>query len=217
VQIPPRNARGERTRDALQRAAQVRFLAQGVEETSAEQIADDVGVSLRTFYRYFASKHDLLFGDYDASLAWFRSALESRPLSEPIIEAVLAAIDSFPFNRSSMYEIAALRDRALEREQVERHITQVQAEFAQEVERHLRRQATPAGGDAAFLSSVVAQCVAAATFAAVDTWMRGEHTDVDELARLTELALTLLERGLVPPAPTSASTRSFKFDETRRT
>ena len=43
--------RGERTRDALRRAAQVRFLAQGVEETSAEQIAADAGVTLRTFYR----------------------------------------------------------------------------------------------------------------------------------------------------------------------
>jgi AcrR family transcriptional regulator len=39
---PTRSLRGERTRDALRRAAQVRFLAQGVEETSAEQIAADV-------------------------------------------------------------------------------------------------------------------------------------------------------------------------------
>ena len=42
----------------------MRFLAQGVEDTSAEQIAADAGVSLRTFYRHFSSKHDLLFADY---------------------------------------------------------------------------------------------------------------------------------------------------------
>lgn len=57
---PPQTARSERTREALRQAALVRFLAQGVEATSAEQIAEDAGVSLRTFYRHFRSKHDLL-------------------------------------------------------------------------------------------------------------------------------------------------------------
>lgn len=75
---PPQTARSERTREALRQAALVRFLAQGVEATSAEQIAEDAGVSLRTFYRHFRSKHDLLFADYDAGLHWFRAALDAR-------------------------------------------------------------------------------------------------------------------------------------------
>ena len=57
----------------------MRFLAQGVEDTSAEQIAADAGVSLRTFYRHFSSKHDLLFADY-TGLHWFRAALNDRPV-----------------------------------------------------------------------------------------------------------------------------------------
>ncbi|WP_155724414.1 TetR/AcrR family transcriptional regulator, partial [Mycobacterium avium] len=52
---PAQTARSERTREALRQAALVRFLAQGVEDTSAEQIAADAGVSLRTFYRHFRS------------------------------------------------------------------------------------------------------------------------------------------------------------------
>jgi AcrR family transcriptional regulator len=184
----------------------VRFLAQGVEGTSAEQIAADVGVSLRTFYRHFASKNELLFGDYDASLAWFRTALESRPASEPITDAVLAAIDSFPFEPEAMYDIAALRDRELDRESVVRHILAVEAEFAVEVERHLLRQATPKDDDDRFLLTVKAHCVAAATFAAVDSWMRGSHSDLSQLAHLTELALSSLERGLI--------SRNDKIDET---
>ena len=194
--LPPQTARSERTRDALRRAAQVRFLAQGFEETSAEEIAVDAGVTLRTFYRHFASKQDLLFEDYDVSLQWFRSALESRPPGEPITQAVLAAIDSFPFDRGNVFEIAELRNRELDRTRVESHINQVQAEFAAEVERYLLRQGAPAGGDADFLSSVTAQCVAAATFAALDTWMRSDHDDLGELTRLTELALSLVEEGL---------------------
>jgi AcrR family transcriptional regulator len=216
VPQPPRTRRGEQTSDALRRAAHVRFLAQGVDETSAEQIAADAGVSLRTFYRHFASKHELLFGDYDASLQWFRSALESRPAGESTTEAVLAAIHSFPFDRASMFEIAALRDRELDREQVEHHIHQVQAEFAVEVERFLLRQTAPTEGDERFLASVAAQCVAAATFAALDTWMRGSHTDLAELTRLTELALGRLDGALMPRdgSPAPAPRRNGKFDAT---
>src|SRR6201990_1964993 len=89
---PAQTVRSERTRAALRRAALLRFLDQGVEDTSAEEIASDAGVSLRTFYRHFSSKHDLLFADYDAGLHWFRSALAARSPDESIIEAVQAAL-----------------------------------------------------------------------------------------------------------------------------
>ncbi len=99
-----------------------------------------------------------------------------------------------------MYDIVALRHRQVDRARVERHIRQVQAEFAVEIERHLLRRSVPEGPDAAFLTAVSAQCIAAATFAALDEWMRTGH-DLDELARLTELALVRLERGLLPVPP----------------
>src|SRR3954464_7815727 len=106
---PAQTARSERTREALRRAALVRFLAQGVEDTSAEQIAADAGVSLRTFYRHFTSKHDLLFADYDAGLHWFRTALEARPADEALISSVQAAIFAFPYDVSAVAKIATLR------------------------------------------------------------------------------------------------------------
>jgi AcrR family transcriptional regulator len=173
----------------------VRFLAQGVEETSAEEIARDAGVTLRTFYRHFSSKHDLLFEDYDASLQWFRSALESRPAGESITDAVLAAIATFPFDPADVSAIAVLREGELDGRRVDRHIRQVQAEFAVEIERHLLRQGVPDDDDARFLSTVTAQCVAAATFTALDTWMRTDPADLGELARRTALALHLLDDG----------------------
>ncbi len=61
--LPAQTVRRERTREALRLAAQVRFLAQDVKAVSAEQIAADAGVSMRTFYRHFNSKHELLFVD----------------------------------------------------------------------------------------------------------------------------------------------------------
>jgi len=139
---PAQTARSERTREALRRAALVRFLAQGVEDTSAEQIATDAGVSLRTFYRHFATKHDLLFADYDAGLHWFRGALAARPVDEPLVESVQAAIFAFPYDVDAVTQIAALRSRELDPERIVRHIRQVEADFADAIAEHLRRGRT---------------------------------------------------------------------------
>src|SRR5271154_596781 len=111
---PAQTARSERTREALRQAALVRFLAQGVEGTSAEQIAADAGVSLRTFYRHFTSKHDLLFADYDAGLHWFRRALSERPDDEPITESVRVAVLAFPYDVQAVTQIAGMRADALD-------------------------------------------------------------------------------------------------------
>src|SRR3954451_5868149 len=127
---PAQTARSERTREALRQAALVRFLAQGVEETSAEQIAADAGVSLRTFYRHFTSKHDLLFADYDAGLHWFRSALAARPDDEPIIESVRAAIFAFPYDVQAVTQIAALRTQVLDPGRIVAPVRQVESDFA---------------------------------------------------------------------------------------
>lgn len=136
---PAQTARSERTREALRQAALVRFLAQGVEDTSAEQIAADAGVSLRTFYRHFSSKHDLLFADY-TGLHWFRSALDARPATEPIIDSVQAAIFSFPYDVDAVTKIAALRQDELDPGRIVRHIREVQADFADAIGAQLQRR-----------------------------------------------------------------------------
>src|SRR5690348_7500035 len=140
---PAQTARSERTREALRRAALVRFIAQGVEETSAEQIAADAGVSLRTFYRHFESKQDLLFADYDAGLQWFRAALADRSPDESIIESVQSAIMAFPYDAGAVTKIAALRAQELDPGRIVRHIRQVEVDFAEAVEEHLIRDHPP--------------------------------------------------------------------------
>src|SRR5689334_12565820 len=110
---PAQTARSERTRDALRRAALVRFLGQGVEDTSAEQISADAGVSLRTFYRHFSSKHDLLFADYDAGLEWFRAALAEQTGEQSLIDSVQAAVMAAPYDVEAVAKIAELRTQEL--------------------------------------------------------------------------------------------------------
>ncbi|WP_125078646.1 TetR/AcrR family transcriptional regulator [Mycobacterium sp. P7213] len=187
----PQTARSERTREALRQAALVRFLAQGVEDTSAEQISADAGVSLRTFYRHFTSKHDLLFADYDAGLQWFRSALAARPPAEPMIEAVQAAIFAFPYDVEAVTRIAALRAEELDPERIVRHIRQVETDFADAVAERLRATGTKAAPDPLRVA-VTSRCIAAAVFAAMEVWMLGADRSLAELARMCRTALDSL-------------------------
>ena len=189
--------RRERTREALREAALHRFVTDGFDATNIADIAADVGVTTRTFYRYFASKDEVLFVDYEARLDWFRRALSVRPRREPITTSVLAAIDSFPDDPAVVSEIARLRAGELDARRIDAHIQRVQAELGREIEAHLvERLADPAAPDAPFLARVAAHAIAAAVFTALDRWMAGTDHDLDELSRLTALALESLDHGL---------------------
>jgi AcrR family transcriptional regulator len=193
---PAQTARSERTREALVQAAMVRFLAQGVEETSAEQIAADAGVSLRTFYRHFRSKHDLLFADY-TGLNWFRAALNDRPDDEPIIDSVQAAIFSFPYDVEAVTKIAALRGGELDPGRIVRHIQEVEADFADAIQSQLHQRSGAAQTpDARLRAAVTARCIAAAVFGAMEFWMLGDDRSLGELARVNHVALESLRSGI---------------------
>ncbi|WP_066899816.1 TetR/AcrR family transcriptional regulator [Mycolicibacterium houstonense] len=197
---PAQTARSERTREALRQAALVRFLAQGVEDTSAEQIAADAGVSLRTFYRHFTSKHDLLFADYDAGLHWFRAALAERPATESVLDSVQSAILAFPYDVDAVTKIASMRAAELDPERIVRHIRQVESDFADAVADLLvARHAGVPRGDERLRIVVNARCVAAAVFGAMELWMVGNDAgerSLPELARMCRTALEALRSGL---------------------
>ncbi|ORV60394.1 TetR/AcrR family transcriptional regulator [Mycobacterium gastri] len=194
---PALTARSERTREALRQAALVRFLAQGVADTSAEQIAADAGVSLRTFYRHFRSKHDLLFADY-TGLHWFRAALDARPADEPIIDSVRSAVFAFPYDVEAVTKIAALRGSELDPGRIVRHIRDVQADFAEAIAGQLQRRSCVADPtrDQRLRAAVTARCIAAAVFGAMEVWMLADDRSLGELARMCHTALESLRAGI---------------------
>lgn len=187
---PPQTVRSERTREALQQAALVRFLAQGVEGTTAEEIAADAGVSLRTFYRHFTSKHELLFADYDAGLHWFRTALAARPVGESILESVQAAIFAFPYDFGAVSKIAALRQQELDQRRIVSNMRQVEADFADAIAERLDADMDR------LRVTVTSRTVAAAVFGAMEVWMVGPDRALADLARMCHAALDQLAGGL---------------------
>ncbi len=189
----PQTVRSERTRVALRRAATDLFAAQGVEATSAEQIAEAAGVTLRTFYRHFPSKHDLLFADYDTGLQWFRKALVARPRDESVVESVRAAIFAFPYDVQALTQMAAFRAEELDPERIVGHLRQVEADLADAITEHLERRTEQSRRLDVVLTSRV---IAAAVFGAMEVWMQRDERSMAELAEVTQAALNALETGL---------------------
>jgi AcrR family transcriptional regulator len=174
-------------------------MSEGVDATSVEDIAADAGVTVRTFYRHFATKYDLLFADYDAGLHWFRAALAARPHGEPLIVAVQGAIFAFPQDItaiSQMTQMATLREEQLDHGRILGHLRGVEADFARAVTDHLVQRVAPATTDEHLEVAVTARTLAAATFAAMETWMvHGDGTMAD-LSRLCHQALGQLSSSL---------------------
>ena len=71
------------------------FARQGFTATTIENIAQAVGVGKRTIFRYYPSKNDILWGQFDESLTMFRETLQRMPLDIPVLEAVYRGLVEF--------------------------------------------------------------------------------------------------------------------------
>lgn len=172
-----------------------RFVADGVHQTSVADIVADVGVTERTFYRHFPSKHAVIFADYDIGFEWFARALALRPHGEPITVSVRKAMDAFPFDFRMVREAATIRSRDLDQDIITNHIRRMRDQVAGEIGRfvHERSKPTAAG---AMIADIAAHSLATAVFVALEAWMAQDDHDVDQLGRLTDVALSALEDGL---------------------
>ena len=85
------------------------FADRGFEETTLEDIAAAAGVSRRTLFRYYASKNDMVWGDFDFVLTRLREELEATRADEPIMVALARAVVAS--NRYEPEDLPELRIR----------------------------------------------------------------------------------------------------------
>ncbi|GAA0479608.1 TetR family transcriptional regulator [Paractinoplanes deccanensis] len=83
------------TRQALHDAAMRLAIEHGADRITVEAIADEAGVSRRTFSNYFSSKEEaLLYGDYQRIHSMI-ALVRARPATEPAWAALTAAAERF--------------------------------------------------------------------------------------------------------------------------
>jgi TetR/AcrR family transcriptional regulator, regulator of mycofactocin system len=84
---------------AIEQAAFRLFAERGFDATTLDAIATQVGVGRRTLFRYYASKNDIPWGQFDRTLDGFREILAAMPEDLPLHVAVhrgVLAFNEFP-------------------------------------------------------------------------------------------------------------------------
>ncbi|HVW40241.1 MAG TPA: TetR family transcriptional regulator [Amycolatopsis sp.] len=81
------------TRRALADAALRLSVESGIEHVTVEQITQEAGVSLRTFFNYFSGKEDAVVAGDAATTEALVASFARRPATEPVLVALRNAID----------------------------------------------------------------------------------------------------------------------------
>jgi AcrR family transcriptional regulator len=182
----------ERTRRAvraeLAELALGLFVERGYERTTVEDIAAAAGLSRRSFFRYFPTKEDVLFGDVDELAEQIADDIRARPGDEDVWACLHAVLrDWEPRIHAAQRELTGLR--LIETTPALRaRLHQKRDELRDRISAALRgRPGTP-------LDTFTADLLTAAAGAALDAvareWLRSDGTA--DRATLIDQAFTLL-------------------------
>src|SRR3954470_17089764 len=82
--LPVRERTRRAVRGELAQLAVSLFVEKGYDETTVDDLAAAAGMSKRTFFRYFASKEELVMGKYEYFGEQLAEDLAARPAGEPV-------------------------------------------------------------------------------------------------------------------------------------
>lgn len=186
------------TRASLHAAALRLAVAEGAAKVTAEDIAAEAGVSVRTFFNYFSTKEEAFVADdLDRGRRFVQTvtgAPEGAPVWDLLRETAMAV-----FGSSGLPD----REQALKEQLVRTSpevVAQVLASFArleQELVVELERRTA---GAPALHPRLLANAVVAAIRAAVDTWLAADDTG-DAFPDLLDQAFRALTPALEAPVP----------------
>lgn len=157
------------------------FSRHGFDEVSVADIAAAAGISRRTFFRYYGSKNDAVWGEFDRLLAGMEDRLARAP-DGPLLEVVTDAVVAF--NSFPPEAVAAHRLRMsliLHTPALQAHSALRYADWRAVVARYAARAlGQPVDG---FGPQLVAHVALAAAVTAYEQWLAHEDRDLPDLLR----------------------------------
>jgi TetR/AcrR family transcriptional regulator, regulator of mycofactocin system len=156
------------------------FIRNGFDRTTVDDIAEAAGIGRRTFFRYFPSKNDLPWGDFDGLVAAMREHLLSLPADVPLREGIRSAV--IEFNRFPNVEESFHRQRMtllLTVPTLVGHSTLRFAAWRAAVADFAAERLGQAPDD--LLPQTIAYTYLAVSIAAYERWLRTEGTSVTDL------------------------------------
>lgn len=172
----------------LERIALWLFARDGFDATTVDDIAAAAGIGRRTFFRYYDSKNDVVWGDFESGLASFAAWLADSPAGTPLGTSLADAV--VRFNELEASAVDAHRQRMaliLRVPALQAHSTLRYAEWRDVVARFAAtRLEVP---EHSLQPQLVAHAALAAAVAAYEQWLQDDGADLGCLLRATFGAL----------------------------
>ncbi len=168
------------SRAELEHAALQLFVSHGFEATTVDDIATATGIGRRTFFRYFASKNDVVWGDFDSSLNDLRADLARADPAAPLLDALRRAV--LTFNTYDSDELPWHRDRMrliLEVPALQAHATLRYAAWRTVIAEHAARVLGLSEED--LLPRLVGHLCLGAAVTAYEQWLAEPDADLEPL------------------------------------
>jgi mycofactocin system transcriptional regulator len=177
------------TRRRIEQAALDLFAREGFEQVTIDQIAEAAGIGRRTFFRYFATKADAAWGEFDGHVRRLAGLLAEAPADRPVLDAICSAYVAV--NDYAGDELPVLRERMrliLTEPALLAHSQLRYAAIDDVVARYVagRTGATADG----LLPRLVATGARAAATTAFEVWLAGRTPSLAEALRTAFAELT---------------------------
>jgi AcrR family transcriptional regulator len=189
-----RERRKKLTAAELEAAALRLFGERGFDSVTVDDIAAEADVSRRTFFRYFASKEDVLLADHFVQLARLREAMAARPPGETVLTALRNAILSMTGDFEDRKEMVILRGRIMRATPSLQARSLVHQRAWEEAMQEMVADRLGVDPAVDLRPGVVAATALAAMRVAFTNWLTAGAED--DLIAMTTEALDLLDGGL---------------------
>ena len=172
----PADRRGA-TRARVEQAALELFRLKGFENVTIDDVAAAAGISRRTFFRYFATKADAVWGDFPGHVARLAALLARTDPAQPVVASVCAAY--VEVNDYAPAELPVLRERMqliLTEPALLAHSQLHYAEVDRVVAGHVARRT--GGSPADLLPRLLAASTRAAATTAFELWLADANSSL---------------------------------------